>query len=121
MSRRKVFHQPWCGSDRAQFSSESKSRQYWRMPTWGGNQPQTIVSWSSSPSGFASTAFEIDGPSLSAVHRPLTEFDALPEVDDDQVGIGGEIDRATLGLGHRPTVRDIGCRTVPVEIFYCPV
>src|SRR5580692_7073342 len=42
-SRRKFFHQIRCGSERVHWSSESRSRQYWRIPACIGKKEKDEV------------------------------------------------------------------------------
>ena len=44
VSRTKLAHHSLCGSERAHRSRDSKSRQYWRMPPWGGTTEKIMFS-----------------------------------------------------------------------------
>ena len=77
-SRRKFCHQRRCGSDRDQRSSDSQSRQYWRMPACIGISDIRKFSCSRRPSGRASTDAAIRGPKPMSVFRPASVLTRMP-------------------------------------------
>src|SRR3712207_1787689 len=95
VSRTKLAHHSLCGSERAHLSRDSKSRQYWRMPPWGGTREKIMFSCKSSPSGCSATDLAILGPKPSSVLSPLGLLTRIPRYITTR---SGKADRSTVRL-----------------------